>query len=316
MSDRSGRERGSSTEIDRRTVLRGIAAGGTAAVGVTAMSGSASAAEEECLFAMDAPEDYPVVEKDEGFFGIGADGFVEQGDVPEGEDEVLIYVHGWLELFAGGAADQGYTLQTALERNGYEKPTITYKYPSNSPNWWGQTDDAEQDGREFATWLQDYRERNPDTTIRMIGHSLGARTGLGCLDELVNVNGNAPVRSFDMLGGAIARSAVTSDGEFGAAIANGADEVNNYYSADDGIMDHIFEIGEFGTEGVGAEGAPDGATTPANYYDHDVTDEVAGHCLYYKPGDGCMPEVVENFPPGNQTGGDESEDGGFFDGWF
>ncbi|WP_336000523.1 DUF726 domain-containing protein [Halorientalis halophila] len=312
MSDQSGRERGSSSQINRRNVLRGIAAGGTAAVGLGAMTGSASAAEEQCLFAEDAPDDYPVVEKDEGVLGIGGEGFVEN-DVPEGEDEVLIYVHGYLEFFAGGAADQGYTLQKALRNNGYDHPTITYKYPTNSPNWWGTVDDAEQDGRDFASWLQDYRESNPETTIRMVGHSLGARTSLGCLDELVNELGEAPVESLTMLGAAIPRDAVTVDGEFGEAIANGAGQVTNYYSDGDDILDWIYEIGELGTEAVGAYGPPEGAETPDNYYDVDVNDEIDGHCIYYKPEEGIVDQVVENFD-GVETG--NGDDGGWLGGLF
>jgi pimeloyl-ACP methyl ester carboxylesterase len=310
MSDQSGRERGSSSQINRRSVLRGIAAGGTAAVGLGAMTGSASAAEEQCLFAEEAPDDQPYVEYDSSLLG---DAEFAENNVPEGEEEVLIYLHGWLELFAGGAVDQGYTLQLALEEAGYEKPVITYKYPSNNPFWWTETGAAEDEGRAFAGWLADYRDRNPDTTIRMIGHSLGARTGLGCLDEHVNVNGNDPVRSFDMLGGAIARDAVTVDGEFADAITNGAEEVNNYHSEHDGILDHIFQIGEFGTEAVGAYGAPEGAETPDNYYDLNVRGTVKGHCLYYKPEEGCIDTVVENFPPGFQGGAD---DGGWLGGLF
>ncbi|MFB6083550.1 MAG: hypothetical protein ABEJ94_04825 [Halorientalis sp.] len=316
MSERTDIERGSSSRTTRRSVLRGIAAGGTAAVGVGAMSGTASAAEEQCAFGLnlkEAPADYPVVVRDPGFLGIGAGGLSETGAIPEGKDEVVLYIHGWLELLTGGAADQGYTLQRALRKAGYDKPTLAYNYPSSSPNWWGQKDGAEKSGREFASWLRDYREANPDTDIRLIVHSLGARTGAGLLDELVNEMGGEPVRSLEILGGAISREAVTVDGEFGAAIANGAEEVNNYWSSGDNILDEIFQIGEFGAEAVGAAGAPDDAETPDNYNDVNVTGIVSGHCLYYDPKRGCIDTVVENFPTGFQDGG---ASGGFFDDWF
>ncbi|WP_084802592.1 alpha/beta hydrolase [Halorientalis sp. IM1011] len=316
MSDHSDRERGSSSRIDRRSVLRGIAAGGTAAVGVGAMSGTASAAEEQCAFGLnleEAPDEYPVVERDPGFLGIGAGGLSETGDVPEGEDEVVVYIHGWLELFTGGAADQGYTLQRALRDAGSDIATLAYNYPSSSPNWWGQKDGAETSGREFASWLQSYREENPDTDVRLIVHSLGARAGAGLLDELVNEMGGEPVRSLEILGGAISREAVTVDGEFGDALANGAEEVNNYWSSGDNILDEIFQIGEFGTEAVGAKGAPEDAETPDNYNDIDVTGIVRGHCLYYDPDRGCIDTVVENFPEGFQGGGDPGDK---FDDWF
>ncbi|WP_330633373.1 esterase/lipase family protein [Halocatena halophila] len=291
--------------VNRRTVLQGMAGGAAIMSGLPLMSERATAtvAEAQCLTAMSAPSDYPVVEKQEDL--LGGSEFVEHGTFPQGADEVLIYVHGWLELFTGGAGDQGYTLQTALEQNGYTHPTITFKYPSNNPNWWGVQDAAEEDGRAFASWLEDYREQNPNTTVRMIGHSLGARTGLGCLDELVNENGHAPVRSFGMIGGAINQSAVTTDGEFGATIASGAEEVNNYYSKHDNILNEIFQLGQFGPEAVGAYGAPLFGDTPSNYYDHDVAESVKGHCLYYKPDKGCVPRIVANFPPGNQEGDDD-----------
>lgn len=294
-SDRSGMDESIRRVFDRRSVLRGVVGSAVSLTGLSVVSTRAAAdpAELECLSAESAPDDYPVVEKDEHL--IGGSEFVEHGVFPEGVEEVLIYVHGWLELFTGSASGQGYTLEQALGQNGYDHPTITFKYPSNDPNWWGVQPAAEEDGRAFASWVQAYRERNPNTTIRMIGHSLGARTGLGCLDELVTVNGNAPIRSFDMIGGAIARSAVTTDGEFGSVVANGARAVHNYHSEHDGILDHIYQLGEFGTEAVGAYGAPKGASTPSNYDDHDVSETVEGHCLYYKPGKGCVPRIVENF---------------------
>lgn len=113
--------------------------------------------------------------------------------------------------------------------------------------------------------------------------------------------------------GAISREAVTVDGEFGQALANGAEEVNNYWSSGDNILDEIFQIGEFGTEAVGAKGAPEDAETPDNYNDVDVTGIVRGHCLYYDPEEGCIDTVVENFHEGFQGGGDSGDK---FDDWF
>ncbi len=316
MSDHSGRERGSSSQINRRSVLRGVAAGGTAAVGIGAMSGTASAAEEQCvggLNLVEPAEDYPQVSRDPGVLGIGAGGLSESGDIPQGEDEVAIYIHGWLELLTGGAKAQGATVQQALRNAGSDIPTLAYNYPSSSPNWWGQKGGAEKSGRALASWVRDYQDQNPDTDIRLIVHSLGARTGSGLLDELVNELGGDPVRSMEILGGAMARKTVTVDGEFGDAIANGAEEVNNYWSSADNILDEVLQIGELGTEAVGARGAPEDAETPDNYNDIDVTGIVNGHCLYYDPENGCMETVVENFPDGFQGGGDS---GGLFAGWF
>ncbi|WP_330631575.1 alpha/beta hydrolase [Halocatena halophila] len=290
---RKGEGQGEETTVDRRSVLRSMAVGSTALSGTSSfMAGNLG--ELECLSAESPPDSYPVVEKDEGLFGGGA-GFVQHGTFPDSPGEVVIYIHGWLELFTGRGAGQGYTLETALRQQAYDHPTITFAYPSNNINWWGVKGDAEDDGRAFASWVEDYRERYPDVTIRMVGHSLGARTGLGCLDELVVKNGNEPIESFAMIGGAIPRSAVTTDGEFATAITNGARRVDNFFSEGDAILDYIYQLGELGTEAVGAYGAPSDATTPTNYADHDVSDDVNGHCVYYKPDQGCVGDIVDSF---------------------
>lgn len=297
----SGESTANTGTIDRRSVLGGLAAAGVAGVGLTATTGTASAAEEQCLFMRDAPDDFPVVEWTE-------DGYEPvSGSVRYDEDELLLYVHGWIEKLAGGAADQGYTTKLALEDAGYDYPTATVKWPSNTLNPQSSFDDANAAGETLAAEIEEIQGLQPDLTIRIVAHSLGARVALTCLEELTAIDAD-PVDSVALLGGAVVRSAVTVDGEFGSAIADGADEVHNYYSQSDAIIDHLFELGN-GKEGIGAEGAKAGVETPDNYDDFDVTDTVKGHCIYFKPENGCMDRVVDGFDSDVEGDGPVEDDG-------
>ncbi|MFB6163860.1 MAG: DUF726 domain-containing protein [Haloarculaceae archaeon] len=272
--------------IDRRRVLRGVGVAGAAGAGLAAVTGTAAAAEEQCLFMRDAPADQPMIERSGDHYE------TVSGYVPYEPSEVVFYVHGWLERLAGGAKDQGYTVECALERAGYDYPVVTVKWPSNSINPQSSIEPANASGRALAQWLKAYQSDNPETTIRLVAHSLGARTSLACIDELVAIGGD-PVDSLAILGGAVVRDVVTVGGEFGDAVADGAGTVHNYYSQEDAVIDHLFKLGN-GEPGLGAEGAAAGEPVPDNYADFDVTDSVGGHCIYFKPKRGCMDQVVAN----------------------
>ncbi|MFB6180235.1 MAG: twin-arginine translocation signal domain-containing protein [Halorientalis sp.] len=285
MSHRGNAEGGDSERtINRRDVLKGTATGAVALTGVTAFSGSASAGSCLGLNGTDVPDGFPMIE----------DGSTS-GNFPSGTDELLIFVHGWMEELSGDAIGQAYTCKLALDKVGYNGDVVGYKYPSNNPWWWEAKDTAEEYGRQFAHWLHDYMDEHPGTTVRLVCHSLGAHTSLACLDELQQHG--ASVTSLSLTGAAVDSDSVTegwwSNGKFYDAVENGADEVDNYHSGDDGVLEYIYTIGEFGDEALGDEGA-DGSA-PGNYQDHDVTASVADHCEYFQPDTGCMDRVLDQF---------------------
>lgn len=266
--------------MDRRSVLRGALASGAALTGLTAFAGSASAGSCLELTASDAPDDFPMVEDGE-----------TRGDFPQGADELVIFVHGWFEELGGDAIGQAYTTKLALDDTDYDGQVAGFEYDGNDPWWWSAKDDAERDGRAFADWLRDYQSDNPDTDVRLVAHSLGSRASLACLDELQQTDD--AVTSLSLLGAAVDADSVTSGGTWEDAVRDGADDVYNFHSDDDAILEYIYTIGEFGDQALGEESA-DG-DPPDNYQDVDVTDQIDDHCEYFQPDIGCMDQVVEEF---------------------
>jgi pimeloyl-ACP methyl ester carboxylesterase len=279
-TDGGNRER----TIDRRSVLKGATTGAVALTGMTAFTGSASAGSCIALTAADAPDDFPMIEDGE-----------TRGDFPEGPDELVIFVHGWFEELGGDAVGQSYLTSLALEDAGYDGDVVGFQYDGNNPWWWEAKDDAEDGGRGLADWLEGYMSDHPDTDVLIVCHSLGARASLTCLDELQS-RGES-VTSISLLGAAVDADSVTdgwwSTGDFYDAVDSGADDVYNYRSDDDAILEYIYSIGEFGDEALGEEGADGDA--PGNYEDIGVTDQVGDHCEYFQPDTGCIDRVVEEF---------------------
>lgn len=275
--------------LDRRTVLKGAATGAVAATGFTAFSGTASAGSCIDLSDTDPPGDFPMIEN-------GG----THGDFPSAPDEMTIFVHGWMEKLSGTAKGQAYVASEALTGQGYSHPVVGYKHDSNDPRWGEAKDTAEAEGADLADWLDSYMDAHPETDIRLVCHSLGARVSLKCLDVLRQRG--KEVRSLSLLGAAVDSESVAEGGRWYEAASHGASYVYNFYSYDDGVLAYIYEIGDTlddidwdfdfdveQQEALGAEGA-DGET-PVNYTELDVTDSVSDHCQYFQPGEGCMDRV-------------------------
>jgi len=267
--------------IDRRSVLKGAATGSAALTGAAAFSGTASAGSCLELVASDAPTDFPVVTE----YGN------EYGAIPEGPNELVVFVHGWQAELGGDAWGQSYTTQMALEAAGFGGEVMGFKYWANNFWWPAAKDDAEDAGGALAAWLQSYMNDYPGTTVRLVAHSLGSRASLKALDEL-QADGDS-VTSLSLLGAAVDADSVTGGGTWEDAVRNGADDVHNFYSNADGILEYIYSIGEFGDEALGEESA-DGST-PGNVGETDVTDDIDDHCEYFQPDTGCIDDVVAEF---------------------
>ncbi|MDF9745715.1 RICIN domain-containing protein [Natrinema salsiterrestre] len=200
---------------------------------------------------------------------------------------LLVFTHGWLEEIGGSAEDQAYNAEVALREAGYDGPVIGNEYDSLDLDWWDATDEAERAGRIFGDWLARFRQRNPATTVRVMGHSLGAMMTLSALNRLADRG--EWIHSLDLVGGAVDHDSIGDTWTDG--VENAVGEVHNYHSYDDSILDVIYEVGEW-DDALGYSGAE--GWTPDNYYDHDVSDDVGSHCEYFKRG-GCMHRVVANW---------------------
>ncbi|WP_257300007.1 DUF726 domain-containing protein [Haloarchaeobius sp. FL176] len=283
--------------VSRRRFL-GTAA--TAAAG----TGLAVAATDEAAASADA---YPRVTT-RGHYDITwygsvylADGHTEWdydtvGDIPGldsvAPDELLVHVHGWMN--EPDSAIEGFqTAESSYRDNGYDGAVIGFSWDSDSSvfGWWDSTEIAEENGKKLANFVDDYRQANPDTTIRLVCHSLGARVTLRCI-ELLNANGiTDAVQSVSLLGGAADNDAVSTGGRYGPDLADAVGQVDNYWKDGDDVLNWAYTTAEFDSA-VGEEGCE--GTQPGNYQDHNV-DYVPDHFSYYYPDDGCVSEVVSEW---------------------
>ncbi|WP_440990135.1 DUF726 domain-containing protein [Haloarchaeobius baliensis] len=215
------------------------------------------------------------------------------GDIPgldsAAPDELLVHVHGWMN--EPDSAIEGFqTAETAYRNNGYDGAVIGFSWDSDSSvfGWWDSTEIAEENGKKLANFVNQYRTANPDTTIRLVCHSLGARVTLRCI-EVLNANGiTDAVQSVSLLGGAADNDAVSTGGRYGPDLAGAVGQVDNYWKSDDDVLNWAYTTAEWDSA-VGEEGCE--GTQPGNYQDHNV-DYVPDHYSYYEPGEGCIGEVV------------------------
>lgn len=263
----------------RRDVLRQAAVASVVGGGaVGAFTGTVAA---EGCDGRKAPDGFPYIQDGEA-----------HGEFPEGPSELAIFIHGWqnAELEStDNAINQAYACDIACDHNGYTKPLVGEVWDADT-EWETANDNAEAAGRVLASFIQDYQATHPDTAIRLLGHSLGARVTVTCLDALA-ADGDS-VASAALIGGAIDDQSVATTGAWGPAIRDAAGQFNNYHKTDDAVLRDIYgtyELGDAVGE-VGVDGDP-----PANYRDHNVTDTVEEHCTYFRKGNGCMPAVVQEW---------------------
>lgn len=300
---RSEEDAESNRTVGRRTVLRGTAA----AAGLAGFAGSASAFsgdDGDITGSWDFPRattrghfDIHWWYGDQLTDGHTATDYDTHGDIPGwnetgSPEELMVSVHGW-RVAPEDAPDHFATVDYSLDRNGYDHPVVGFSWDSDTStdNWWPTTDIAERNGPKLANFLIDYAAQNPDTRLRIIGHSLGARVVTECVKALNTWGYYDLLDSATLLGGAADNDSVSWDGEYGDDIAAAVGQFDNFWKDGDDVLIWAYSTGEFDSA-VGEDGAE--GSTPANYEDHNV-DYVPDHFSYHEPGDGCMPEVVAEF---------------------
>ncbi len=269
--------------------MAGTAIGATSLGAVTE---SASASDfTGCEDWLDAPEEYPEIDlTDEN---PSASNF----DAIEDEDEFVVFVHGWLGLDT--STDQAQTLAAALDENECDTPVVAASWEADTRNYWRAEATTETAGQRLASWLEADRAELEATTVRLVGHSLGGRV---CLEALAALGDDTTVESVALVGTAVDDDSVCADGEYADGIETSAEAVSNYHSEDDDSVCYGYDLqslssglGCAGADCSGGLGAGDSASTPADYTDVDVTDEVDHHCAYTKPDVGCVPQLVDDF---------------------
>jgi hypothetical protein len=196
-------------------------------------------------------------------------------EMPTGPAELVVHVHGWRNGESCGIAGIEAT-GGAYDAIGYGQPVTGLTWDS-SYAWWNSKEIAEKNAPKLANFLTEYKAANPDTTIRVQAHSLGARVLAETLLELDDAGEDDVVRSAIFMAGAIDNESVAVDGTYGDAISNVTAHTENFWMPDDSVLEWAYETYEW-SSAIGNEGC-DG-TPPANYTDREVTKDI-GHSDYY-----------------------------------
>lgn len=281
-----------SPAVNRRTLLRTTAATAVGGAGLAGATGSASASGVTgCDDWVDAPAEYPEIDLTDG------NPTAMNVDDLENTDEVVVFVHGWLGLET--STDQAHTLERAFDETDYDGRVVAASWAADTLNYWKAEGTTETAGQRLASWLATGRIDLEETTVRLVGHSLGGRL---CLEALTELGDDATVDSVALVGTAADEDSVCTDGEFAYGVETGADAVFNYHSENDDSVCYGYDVQSL-SSGLGCGGADcsggwvtdDSGTTPDNYTDVDVTDAVDDHCDYSKPEVGCVPQIVDDF---------------------
>jgi uncharacterized membrane protein YgcG len=259
-----------STGISRRRFLTTTAAAVVGTTGLGATAGVA-AADSDQIMEVDLRNGVPPVSA-----------------APQGEDEVVFHIHGYTGSSA--SVSQARQFQRTARDLGYSE-TVTAVTWDDSGYPFAAIRSAREAGGTFATWFGNYLDENPDTNIRVLGHSMG---GIVQMETLAGIGGAFKIETADSIG-SYAEADAPCQGNFYQDIADSCAEASTYYSTNDGIA-------RLGQSGASCSGPP-------NYQDVNVSDSVSSH-LDYKSSPGCVSEIINNYTADIDRTGSDGGSGG------
>jgi pimeloyl-ACP methyl ester carboxylesterase len=215
--------------------------------------------------------------------------------------ETAIYVHGvWIGMGSFTAnleSERGIfdRARMSLAANNYSIPVIGFSWDSNTTitadeiGWSIAKKIAEDNGPKLAHFLFDYKDTCPDTDLRIIAHSLGARVVLAALEDLAgnqewNSSRNFKVESVHLMGAAVDGEQVSTDPSdaddseekvYGQSIESQVITFYNLFDMQDNALEEPYPYYEAGETALGLTGAEQGTSLPRNYHDIDVTKEIS-----------------------------------------
>ena len=166
-------------------------------------------------------------------------------DALVGAKEITIMIHG-LRNNAPGALTKFVIAKKRLAYLGYKNPVVGYSYDSNTTG--AQYISyalhalhtgliiAGKNGRNLAKFVTDFKQKSPETKIRLMGHSLGAHVILSMIDNLArNAKNKGIIEAVYFFGGSIPSNALNPrNGSHAQRIV--ATKIKNYYSPDDEVL--------------------------------------------------------------------------------
>ena len=166
-------------------------------------------------------------------------------DALVGTKEITIMIHG-LRNNAPGALTKFVIAKKRLAYLGYKNPVVGYSYDSNTTG--AQYISyalhalhtgliiAGKNGRNLAKFVTDFKQKSPETKIRLMGHSLGAHVILSMIYNLArNVKNKGIIEAVYFFGGSIPSDALNPKNGFHAQRIV-ATKIKNYYSPEDEVL--------------------------------------------------------------------------------
>jgi hypothetical protein len=244
--------------------------------------------------------------------------------------EIAIYVHGiWVGEDSLEVPSEIFDrARMSLEHNNYSIPLIGFSWDSDTKidiqgnGWRTAKSIAEDNGPKLAAFISDFKRKCPETEIRIIAHSMGARVLLSSLGELSEnpnwTNSGSKIATVNLMGAAvddeqISMSPLDKDDNrnnmYGNAIELTVSKFYNLFNPEDDTLEfrHLDPLndcnpfltnecepmyyftyeGDFALGGIGASRIPE-LHKPANYTEINVRDQIP---------------VIFDADMGNQSGG-------------
>ena len=154
-------------------------------------------------------------------------------------------IHG-LRNNTSGALTKFVIAKRKLAHLGYKNPVIGYSYDSNTTGAQYILHAlhalhigviiANKNGRNLAKFVIDFKQKSPETKIRLIGHSLGAHVILSTIKNLAkNTKNKGIIEAVYLFGGSIPSDALSAkNASYVQKIVS--KKIRNYYSPYDEVL--------------------------------------------------------------------------------
>ncbi len=162
-----------------------------------------------------------------------------------GTKEITIMIHG-LRNNTNGALTKFVIAKRKLAHLGYKNPVIGYSYDSNTTGAQYILHAlhalhigviiANKNGRNLAKFIIDFKQKSPETKIRLMGHSLGAHVILSTIKNLAkNTKNRGIIEAVYLFGGSIPSDALSAkNASYVQKIVS--KKIRNYYSPHDEVL--------------------------------------------------------------------------------
>lgn len=233
-------------------------------------------------------------------------------------NKTAIYIHGYGvngKTFASEDASDIFKRVKMSLGNNDSITVIGFNWDSNilakAKSWEIAKDVAKKNGLKLAQFIVDYKNKCPDTDIRLIAHSLGARVTLSSLDILHNHpewnDKNYTIKSVHLLGAAVDNEEVTKNPfdivkdplngyiinviemkypiildkikySYGQAVEDEVEYFYNLYNPKDDSLEWFYPLNENKDSALGLNGSEKGISLPSNYREKNVQSEIKPFC--------------------------------------